>query len=69
MSPIYTYRCSVCGKKFTELLRMPANEQQEKDQEYMRCPECKEIGVKVPSINHFILKGIGWSKDGYSGKK
>jgi len=65
MSPIYEYRCNVCGKKFTKLLKMPLNEQEEQGQKYMRCPECEGVGVKIPSINSFILKGTGWAKDGY----
>ena len=66
MSPIYEYKCNKCGKIFEKLMPM---QDDKADNKYMRCPCCQDIGVKIPSINHFILKGTGWSKDGYWKKK
>ena len=68
--PIYEYKCNICGKKFELLLDMPLTIEKKVEQKYMRCPYCKKIGVKVPSIVHFILKGPGFHGNDYKkGKK
>jgi len=61
MCPIYEYKCNLCGRVFSELLKA--------NKKHVWCPYCRGLGVKIPSRNNFTLKGTGWSKDGFSGKK
>lgn len=59
--PVYEYKCNYCDKIFEKLIKT--------NEKYECCPYCQHIGVKIPSRNSFILKGTGWSKDGYWKKK
>ncbi|TAL17719.1 zinc ribbon domain-containing protein [bacterium] len=61
--PIYEYKCSACEKEF-ELQRKFS------DPPLSECPECGKGPVaKLLSRSSFALKGSGWYKSGYAGKK
>lgn len=61
--PLYEYECTAtsCGKLTEELRKFEDMEKLEP------CPQCgKETRRKI-SRGSFVLKGSGWSSDGYSG--
>lgn len=52
--PTYDYRCAGCENSYTARLSM-------KDCNIPQpCPECGEMGDKVPSVPQIIFKGDGW---------
>lgn len=53
--PTYDFSCTSCEAHFTKSLRMS-----ERDSE-TRCPECGDLGRRVPSLPQFILVGDGWT--------
>ena len=59
--PTYEYICELCGARFEIQQRIT-------DNPVKFCAKCgKEGGVKrVISGTLFVLKGLGWAKDGYS---
>lgn len=64
--PIYVYRCGECGED-TELL---ASVRAFKKEGAPPCSACGSDRMKrVPAASTFILKGSGWSGDGYSKPK
>lgn len=64
--PVYDYECE-CGKQFEDI--KPISECNEPS----KCPKCGKMAKRifVPQNCHgkftFILKGWGWSNDGYDG--
>jgi putative FmdB family regulatory protein len=61
--PIYEYKCAACEKEF-ELQRKFS------DPPLGECPECGKGPVsKLLSRSSFALKGSGWYKSDYAGKK
>ena len=60
--PIYEYKCDLCNGMWEEIQKFS-------DEPLTVCKSCeKEGGVHklVSGKMSFILKGEGWSKDGYS---
>ncbi len=57
--PIYEYECKICGYK-AEVLKVNTKEKND-----VKCPNCLIPLTKIISPSTFILKGKGWSKDGY----
>jgi putative FmdB family regulatory protein len=56
---IYTYKCEKCEREFDE-------EQRLSDPPLTQCDKCSGALSKIiPSAPTFVLKGSGWSKDGY----
>lgn len=64
--PTYEYSCPKCGFE-TELVRSISDESPGP----LCCQDnCNgETMVRVLSASSFVLKGSGWAKDGYAGKK
>lgn len=60
--PIYTYQCK--NKHRIEYYSCV-----DKRKDIIRCVECGEEARLVPSCSHFIFKGDGWAKDGYTKKR
>ena len=60
--PIYEFKCPHDGTKF-ELVRSM------KDETPATCPECGKEAEKQISLSSFSLKGDGWARDLYGGKK
>jgi len=61
--PMYEYCCQECGCKFTEIRKVDDRNKE------IPCPECdSKTPIKVISAPDFILKGIGWARDGYRNK-
>ena len=60
--PIYEYECSK-GHRFEQIERLDAPKTR-------RCVVvgCDAWAKRVLSLGSFILKGLGWAKDGYSKK-
>lgn len=58
--PIYEYKCKEC-EKISELL-------QKVDDPPPLCPKCNIKMERVISKGSFLLKGTGWSPDGYAKK-
>lgn len=59
--PLYDYECGKCGHAFEE-------RQGIKDDPLVECPVCHEKALfRVIGHTSFLLKGGGWSGDGYSG--
>lgn len=63
MSPIYVYRCEMCGLEFDHI--------KVKSEEKPHCPRCNSSGSLTPLIGKttFQLKGETWHRDGYANKK
>jgi putative FmdB family regulatory protein len=57
---IYEFKCEKCNRITTETL--PITSQKKKT----ICQFCGEVAIRMISKNSFILKGKGWSKDGYN---
>jgi putative FmdB family regulatory protein len=53
--PTYDFACSSCETRYTKILKMS-----ERDTP-VPCPECGEVGQRVPSLPQFILVGDGWA--------
>jgi len=64
--PLYEYRCKKCDKQF-EFLILSATEEQYAA--HSLCDSCGGPLEKVISLSSFKLKGFGWAKDSYGGKK
>lgn len=61
--PIYEYRCQSCGKELEATQRIV-------DAPLKECPSCHQQTLeRLISATSFQLKGSGWYKDGYGGKK
>lgn len=62
--PTYPYFCHACGLRWEV-------EQKITDPEVTSCPDCLDRGgvERLIASTSFALKGDGWYKDGYSGKK
>lgn len=64
--PIYRYECKSCKQDF-EFLKLNSSD-------HVQCPKCQAKGEEnfekliANSVSH-QLKGGGWYKDGYSGKR
>lgn len=59
---VYIYKCLTCEHKFEKF-------NCKIDSKAPKCERCENKTVKVPVASNFILKGIGWAKDGYKGNK
>ena len=60
--PIYEYLCASCGNQFEEVQKF-------NEPPFEECPDCgKNSARRQVSMSAFHLKGVGWYKDGYSGK-
>jgi putative FmdB family regulatory protein len=58
--PVYEYRCAGCGHEWEET-------QKAKDPPTQFCPRCgAKLAQRLISKTSFVLKGAGWSGDGYS---
>jgi putative FmdB family regulatory protein len=57
--PIYELKCTACGK-VVEVFQTKHN-----DRLPTRCKACLGKLGKLISRNRFVLKGTGWSEDGY----
>jgi putative FmdB family regulatory protein len=60
--PIYEYQCEKC-EDVSEAI------QKFSDEPLTECKECGGKLKKMISSGSFHLKGQGWAKDGYTGKK
>jgi len=61
--PIYEYRCQSCANELEVTQRIV-------DPPLVECPACHQPSLeKLISPTSFVLKGSGWYKDGYGGKK
>ena len=63
--PIYEYKCDFCNGLWEEIQKFS-------DDPITICKSCKKEGAVqklIPGQMHFILKGGGWYKDGYSSQK
>ena len=58
--PLYEFECPK-GTITKKLVKVGTNE--------ITCPKCHMTAKKIISPCTFILKGGGWSADGYSSKK
>lgn len=61
MFKIYDYKCSTCGHEREYMLRDGV--------EPDPCPACSGTMTRMPAAPGFNLKGSGFYKSGYSGKK
>ena len=63
--PIYEYECQKCDHKFEVFLI--------KSDDKAECPQCGAqepiIEKQIPKLTSAILKGTGWYRDGYKGRK
>jgi putative FmdB family regulatory protein len=61
MLPTYIYECSACNERFEVQQRIT-------DDPIRFCAKCGKEGTikRVISGTLFVLKGLGWAKDGYS---
>jgi len=58
--PTYTYYCNECNKEFDKFQNI-------NDEPLKICPNCNCDNLqKLISSPAFILKGHGWSRNGYS---
>ncbi|MBI4448039.1 zinc ribbon domain-containing protein [Candidatus Woesearchaeota archaeon] len=62
--PTYVYECKKCGETFEVVQKIS-------DNKLANClkEECGGVLERLICPTTFILKGDGWYKDGYSGKK
>jgi putative FmdB family regulatory protein len=60
--PLYEYRCTACRHQFEVI-------QSFSDKPKRTCEKCGAKVEKLISRTGFVLKGGGWYKDDYSGKK
>ena len=61
--PIYEYRCENCEHTLEKIQKLI-------DDPLIDCPECKEPKLKrLMSAGSFDLKGDGFHKPGFDGKK
>jgi len=61
--PFYEYTCTDCGHEMEVLQKMS-------DQALEQCPACGQNTLKkLISASAFHLKGTGWYKTDFSGKK
>lgn len=59
--PIYEYECLACNHRFESIRKMSHYAPD--------CPVCRStLILQVVSATTFVLKGVGWAKDGYGGK-
>ena len=59
---LYDYQCEKCMAHFEEICPMDEADEPKK------CPCCGEMSPRVfAPTKHFVLKGWGWSNDGYDG--
>lgn len=56
--PTYLYRCPVCKVEFEVERKM-------RDTSPVLCPKCDSKTERLIARCQFLLKGTGWSKDGY----
>lgn len=68
--PVYQYECPHCGLR--EEAEMPMHERHAR----RWCQDCLDLGTfdvrpmeRVVSATSFVLKGGGWSGDGYGSKR
>ena len=57
--PLYVFKCEQCGKEqeiYAKSFRIDR---------LIPCKDCEGIAQRIISETNFILKGSGWSKDGY----
>jgi putative FmdB family regulatory protein len=59
--PLYEFLCKECGETEDKLVSMKTKK--------IICTKCGGAADKVMSAPSFILKGHGWSSDGYSYNK
>lgn len=61
--PIYEYGCTKCEHKLEAIQKM-------NDEPLVKCPACGEDSLKkLISASAFHLKGSGWYKTDFAGKK
>jgi len=60
--PIYEYQCEKCEDAFEAIQKFS-------DEPLTECKECGGKLKKLISSGSFHLKGRGWAKDGYTGRK
>lgn len=53
--PTYDFVCKGCENHFTRILKIDNRD------EPTKCPDCGELGQRVPSLPQFILVGDGWT--------
>lgn len=56
--PTYSQKCPVCGLEFEVERKM-------NDKRPVLCPKCDSKTERLIARCSFLLKGSGWSKDGY----
>ena len=61
--PLYEYQCNVCEEITEEFDKITSTNKT------IECSFCGQSATKIMSLSNFHLKGGGWSKEGYSGKK
>ena len=64
--PIYRYECRPCKHEF-EFMKVRSDD-------HVQCPKCASKGEEnfeklVPTKVSHILKGTGWARDKYAGKR
>lgn len=58
--PCYDYRCPACGSLKIDVIHKMTEEPE------ILCDKCQaKMRIQVEATN-FLLKGIGWGKDGYT---
>lgn len=64
MSPIFNFKCSLCGERFEELIR------KKEDYSLVRCPECgsNKYEKLMSTPANPVFKGNGFYATDYKGK-
>ena len=61
--PVYEYRCDACSATIEAVRPLVDRD------DTPRCPKCARLTRRVISSTNFVLRGDGWAKDGYAGRK